>query len=198
MTTDNDIRIIDLLAGKNASTQRELAGAAGFSLGLTNSILKRLAKTGYIKMQNLDARKMRYILTPKGLAEKSRRSYDYIVNTISAFNSCLCRVKLILNAEIAAGARNFEIVGEGNIADLVELAVKELERTDITCSRREKSSSPRGAESRVLDCRLCAEENGGMGIFMLSRLLDGSLTRSEAIRSNEMAMLHARQPYHEL
>ncbi len=176
MPSANELKLLDLIAGEPAGTQRHLASASGFSLGLTNTILKKLASTGYIKIQNLTARKMRYLLTPKGLAEKSRRSYDYILNTIKSYHTCLGRIKSVLNGEISAGKKHFLIIGTGNIAGIVELAVTELGRSDITFSRQNETAAFQPADNTtVLDCRLrsVSDNSGNIGISMLSKLLEG-------------------------
>lgn len=176
MPSSNELKLLDIIAAKPEGTQRHLANASGFSLGLTNTILKKLAMTGYIKIQNLNARKMLYILTPKGLAEKSRRSYDYILNTIKSYHTCLNRIKSVINNEISAGKKHFTIIGTGNIADIVELAIIELGRSDITFSRQNENSALQPSDdTTALDCRLksIADNSGNIGISMLSKLLEG-------------------------
>ena len=55
--------------------QRELAAAAGVSLGKTNYCINALLEKGLIKMQNLKSNKRKlayaYLLTPAGIAEKA-------------------------------------------------------------------------------------------------------------------------------
>jgi len=171
MPSDNEIKILELIADKGTSTQRALAGASGFSLGLTNAILRRLAKTGYIKIQNTSPRRMFYIVTHKGLAEKTRRSYDYIVNTIKTFNACSGKVQIILKEEIKKGRKHFHIVGESNLADLAELALKEIGGS-VSYSRHKTPNFVRKSDDAVIDCRGDAADNGEVGVFLLAKLLE--------------------------
>jgi DNA-binding MarR family transcriptional regulator len=62
--------------------QRELASAAGASLGMTNAILKRLAQKGWIVIRRLNSRNVQYAVTPDGVNEIARRSYRYFKRTI--------------------------------------------------------------------------------------------------------------------
>jgi DNA-binding MarR family transcriptional regulator len=62
--------------------QRDLAHIAGISLGMTNSILKRLAKKGWISIKKLNSRTIQYVITPEGINEVIRRSYRYFKRTI--------------------------------------------------------------------------------------------------------------------
>jgi DNA-binding MarR family transcriptional regulator len=62
--------------------QRDLAQIAGTSLGMTNSILKRLAKKGWITIKKLNSRNIQYAVTLDGLNEIIHRSYRYFKRTI--------------------------------------------------------------------------------------------------------------------
>ena len=59
-------------------TQRHLAQSMGVALGLANSNLRRCARKGLIKVQQAPADRYLYYLTPKGFAEKSRLTADYL------------------------------------------------------------------------------------------------------------------------
>jgi DNA-binding MarR family transcriptional regulator len=62
--------------------QRDLAGIAGTSLGMTNSILKRLAQKGWISAKKLNRRNIQYAVTIDGINELLHRSYRYFKRTI--------------------------------------------------------------------------------------------------------------------
>lgn len=62
--------------------QRDLAKIAKTSLGMTNSILKRLAQKGWITIKKLNNRNIRYAVTLDGFNEIIHRSYSYFKRTI--------------------------------------------------------------------------------------------------------------------
>jgi predicted transcriptional regulator len=62
--------------------QRDLAQIAGTSLGMTNSILKRLAQKGWISIKKLNSRNIQYAVTLEGINEIIHRSYGYFKRTI--------------------------------------------------------------------------------------------------------------------
>jgi DNA-binding MarR family transcriptional regulator len=62
--------------------QRDMARIAGASLGMTNAILKRLAKRGWISVKKLNSRNIQYAVTLEGMNELIRRSYRYFKRTI--------------------------------------------------------------------------------------------------------------------
>ena len=62
--------------------QRELAQIAGASLGMTNSILKRLTQKGWITIKRVNSRNIQYAVTLEGINEIVLRSYRYFKRTI--------------------------------------------------------------------------------------------------------------------
>ncbi|MDX9784443.1 MAG: winged helix-turn-helix transcriptional regulator, partial [Spirochaetia bacterium] len=73
-------------------SQRDLAGEAGLSLGMTNALLKRFAERGWVKLMRLSGRSLSYILTPGGMEEILKRSIAYF--TRAARSASLYRDKI--------------------------------------------------------------------------------------------------------
>ena len=74
------LRKIDVSA---LSTQRKLAEKLGFSLGKLNYCLKALKKKGLVKIQNFKKKDnkisyLRYVLTPKGAAERTKLTLNFM------------------------------------------------------------------------------------------------------------------------
>jgi len=100
--------------------QRDLAQIAGTSLGMTNSILKRLAKRGWISIKKLNSRNIQYAVTLEGLNEIIHRSYGYFKRTIR--NVVFYKDK-IDEAIIKAKKNNFIavlLVGSSDLEFIVE------------------------------------------------------------------------------
>jgi predicted transcriptional regulator len=74
--------IYDSSRQKQNLRQRDLAQIAGTSLGMTNSILKRLAGKGWISIKKLNSRNIQYAVTLEGINEILHRSYGYFKRTI--------------------------------------------------------------------------------------------------------------------
>jgi DNA-binding MarR family transcriptional regulator len=83
---DTEFIILENIYGLNGQhvplRQRDLAQIAGASLGMTNSILKRLAKKGWITVKKMNSRNIQYALTIEGINEVFHRSYRYFKRTI--------------------------------------------------------------------------------------------------------------------
>ena len=67
---------------ESKTSQRDLAGQLGFSLGKLNYCLKALQQKGHIKIKNFqkNTNKLKYIyvLTPKGIAEKTKLTINFM------------------------------------------------------------------------------------------------------------------------
>jgi predicted transcriptional regulator len=74
--------IYDSVEQKTMLRQRDLAQIAGISLGMTNSILRRMAQKGWITIKKLNHRNIQYAVTIDGINEIIHRSYNYFKRTI--------------------------------------------------------------------------------------------------------------------
>ena len=169
---ENSLRILDLLAEEPYVSQRELSEKVGLSVGLINLIIKRLATTGYIKISNLNPKKVGYFLTKMGLSEQMRRSYYYLNKTIQTYKNVMNRTdQLILNLK-EKGHKKFVIVGEGEIADLVTQSFRRLNDPTITWTHV-PAEPPKESEKEavILDARFLGN-NGTPGISVLSTLMN--------------------------
>src|SRR5262249_51283838 len=66
-------------------SQRRLASELGIALGLVNAYIKRCINKGLLKVGEAPARRYAYYLTPRGFAEKSRLTVEYLSYSFSLF-----------------------------------------------------------------------------------------------------------------
>jgi DNA-binding MarR family transcriptional regulator len=116
-----ELALMREIARAPIQTQRDLSRGAGMSLGMTNLLLKRLARKGLIKVGRLDWKRTQYLLTPKGALEKTRKTFDYALYTVRLFRQLQENVTTVLRREYAEGRRAFWIVAQ----DELESALRE-------------------------------------------------------------------------
>ena len=121
----NEIALIDVLAHVDRG-QREIARRTGFSLGMTNMLLKRLTKKGYVKVINLNGRTLRYMLTPAGMQEKLKKSYNFVLSSVRQVYELRERVVSILAAWPADSVCVY-LWGGNEIARLAEEVAREAQ-----------------------------------------------------------------------
>ena len=73
-----DLRLLEELERNPIISQRELSHKFGIALGVTNACLRRMARKGWIRIRDLNRRRIGYYLTPKGLVEKARLTLHLI------------------------------------------------------------------------------------------------------------------------
>ncbi|MFA5139624.1 MAG: winged helix-turn-helix transcriptional regulator [Elusimicrobiota bacterium] len=107
-------------------TQRSLSKSLGMSLGTTNLLIRRLVRKGFIKISQLDWNRTRYLLTFKGATEKARKAYHYTVYTHRLFRQIRENIAALLRREHASGRREFTLVAEDEILDLLRETIDGL------------------------------------------------------------------------
>tara|TARA_B100000575_G_C22731667_1_gene438646 strand:+ start:196 stop:507 length:312 start_codon:yes stop_codon:yes gene_type:complete len=79
---DEQFEILRAIDKKSNMTQRDLSNTLGFSLGKINYCLNALKDKGLIKIGNFSKStnkiKYAYVLTPKGIAEKTKLTYNFL------------------------------------------------------------------------------------------------------------------------
>ena len=95
----NELEILRSVDEENRITQRELAKRTGLSLGAVNVLIKRLIHKGLIKIEHINSRTIKYILTPKGLMEKARLTYQYIVQSYNYISNIEIKLEQIMRSK---------------------------------------------------------------------------------------------------
>ncbi|BCA54235.1 putative transcriptional regulator, AsnC family [Nitrospira sp. KM1] len=122
-----DLLVLSEVERNSDLTQRSLSIRLGVALGLTNLYLKRLARKGYIKITTIPRNRIRYLLTPQGVAEKTRLTYQYMDYSLSYYRDMRTRLKEMLASTGGLRGQRFVIYGTGELAELAYLSLKEME-----------------------------------------------------------------------
>ena len=89
--------ILRKIQKKPNSSQRELADELGFSLGKLNYCLKALQTKGFVKIKNFSKNPNKlnyfYILTPKGIAEKTKLTLDFMQRKMKEYDELKKEIK---------------------------------------------------------------------------------------------------------
>jgi len=122
---EREFELINIIGRDLGSNQRVLSSHLKLSLGQTNMLIRRLVAKGLIRISQLNKKKVQYLLTPKGLSEKLRKSVKYTRHTINAIGLIrehLCDIFIKLYNE---GHRTFYVYSEGDLQFLIDSAFKE-------------------------------------------------------------------------
>lgn len=106
-------------------TQASLATQMDVAVGTVNWHLKRLIEKGYVKIKRAERKKLRYIITPEGIALRARLTVDYIEQQFRLYRKTRERVQEYLEEVHRAGYGQVRLVGEGDVADICKLTCLE-------------------------------------------------------------------------
>jgi DNA-binding MarR family transcriptional regulator len=106
-------------------TQANLATQLGVAIGTVNWHLKRLIEKGYVKIKRAERKKLRYIITPEGIALRARLTMDYIEQQFLLYRNTRQRVREHLEKVHQAGYNQVGLFGEGDVADICRLTCLE-------------------------------------------------------------------------
>ncbi len=120
-----DLKLLEEVEQNSRVTQRSLATKLGIALGLTNIYLKRLVRKGYIKCVNVQSNRISYLITPRGIAEKARLTYEFMDYSLHLYGEVRQHLRAALQ-ECAAADRRVAIYGSGEAAELAYLSLKEF------------------------------------------------------------------------
>jgi DNA-binding MarR family transcriptional regulator len=116
-------------------TQASLATQLGVAVGTVNWHLKRLIAKGYVKIKRAERKKLRYIITPEGIALRAHLTVDYIEQQFLLYRNTRQKVREQLDQIKAAGFSEVSIRGEGDVADICRLSCLEQGITVTTDSK---------------------------------------------------------------
>ncbi len=118
-------RLLEQIATNPDATQADLAARLGVAIGTVNWYVKRLTAKGLVKVTHLQRRRVRYLITPKGIAEKARLAYKYVQVSMHMYKVTRLRARELLGEARQAGFNRVWIEGDGDLVDVCRLTCLE-------------------------------------------------------------------------
>jgi DNA-binding MarR family transcriptional regulator len=188
----HDVHTREILAeierGK-AISQRSLSKRLGIALGLTNLLIRRLVTKGYVKVVNVRPNRVKYLITPAGMAEKARATRSYLERTLNLYTETRQHIHAGLVAAAKPNGSNPDgrvrvvFYGAGEIAEIAYVCLQDtnLELVGVIDDRRTGAffGAPIHSHDALRDTRV----NG----IPFDRLIVMSLGNADEIRERLMA-----------
>ena len=105
--------------------QATLADKLGVAVGTVNWHIRRLIKKGYVKVKRAQRKKLRYIITPEGLAFRAKLTVDYVDNQMRLYRQTRQCVQKLLEKVKNSGYSQVMVEGDSEIADVCQLTCLE-------------------------------------------------------------------------
>jgi predicted transcriptional regulator len=136
---NRELRLLEAVGEDSRVTQRGLAEKLGIALGLTNIYLKRMIHKGYIKCVNVQPNRISYLVTPRGIAEKARLTYEFMDYSLHLYGEVRQHLRMALKECREAGKR-VAIYGRGEAAEIAYLSLKESGLEPVAIFDRENGA----------------------------------------------------------
>ena len=106
-------------------SQRSMARDLNVALGLVNAYLRRCVRKGLIKMQEVPKGRFAYYLTPKGFAEKSLLTAEYLSGSFDFFRSARADYNALIALARANGWSRLALIGASDAAEIAAICATE-------------------------------------------------------------------------
>jgi DNA-binding MarR family transcriptional regulator len=124
--TEITLGVLDAVEQNAQVTQRTVASELGIALGLANAYLKRCMRKGWIKVKQIPPNRYLYYVTPKGFAEKSRLTAEYLGSSFNFFRRARAQLEEALGACAARGWKRVALYGKGELTEIGALCNAEF------------------------------------------------------------------------
>jgi DNA-binding MarR family transcriptional regulator len=141
---NRDLLLLEQIENDPDVNQATLAAQLNVAVGTVNWHLKRLVAKGYVKVKRLQRRKLRYIITPEGIAFRARLTINYIDNSMRLYRRVRSQVLEQIETLQKTGHTKVYILGDGDIADICRLTCIEQGINAIQTESNQKEDSPDG------------------------------------------------------
>jgi len=126
-----ELRLLEEVGRTPEMSQRRLAHQLGIALGVTNVLVRSLARKGYIRIVQVKWKRWIYILTPAGITRKIQLTLTYVEGFLDHYR----RVRELLREDLGALALSADsriaIYGATELAELMFLVLRDLGITNI-------------------------------------------------------------------
>ncbi len=129
--------ILRELQASDSVSQRALSRELRIALGHTNELLRRMVRSGWVEVVRQAPNKVRYVITPAGIAQEVIMSRQYFEDAVGVYREARERIERSLRAlslgwrradETATPEKRVVFYGTGEVA---EIAYVSLQKTDL-------------------------------------------------------------------
>lgn len=122
---EHNLQLLETVAENPQVTQADLATQLGIAVGTVNWYIKRLIGKGYIKVRRMQRKRLLYLITPRGISEKSRLGVQYMQASLHVYRKTREQAIKLLAQARRAGYDQVVIKGNGDLGEICRLTCLE-------------------------------------------------------------------------
>lgn len=134
---DSEYEILSQLEKNQDTSQRKIASRTGLSVGTVNLLLKKMVRKGLVKIERLNAKTLRYIITPHGMAEKTSLVYQYMKISYQQISKISRALEQVVADHEARYGQAKEVIFYGprdEVLEILKMAAGNISLRHITMS----------------------------------------------------------------
>lgn len=129
----HEFKILEHIESTPLLNNRMVAKKLGCSVKLAHDLLRKMVDRGYLHIKKVHSRRWDYFLTPKGISEKIRLTYEFLQFSMQFYKDARKKSSQLCRNFAESGLTKVAIFGAGDLAEVVYLGIKEwnIELIDI-------------------------------------------------------------------
>ena len=120
-----EYQILEHLENSPFITHRMASSKLGVSVKLTHTLMRKMIQRGWVHATRRDGRSLFYFLTPKGIAEKVRLTYEFLDFSRQFYKQARKLSSEICQDLAIKGNKQVAMLGTGDLAEIVYLGINE-------------------------------------------------------------------------
>ncbi len=117
----HEYTLLNEIARDSLVTQSNLSDRLGIAVGSVNWYIKRLIHRGWVKVSHLDRTRLKYDLTPEGMAVFTQRALSYARDSLKVYGDYREKAKMLALDLKQNGVRDVFVDGNDEIMDILRL-----------------------------------------------------------------------------
>lgn len=117
----HEYALLNEIAQDSLVTQSNLSDRLGIAVGSVNWYIKRLIHRGWVKVSHLDRTRLKYDLTPEGMAVFTQRALLYARDSLKVYGDFRRKAKEIVAELKQRDIRQVHLEGDDEAMDILRL-----------------------------------------------------------------------------
>jgi DNA-binding MarR family transcriptional regulator len=117
----HEYALLNEISQDSMVTQANLSDRLGIAVGSVNWYIKRLIHRGWVKVSHLDRTRLKYDLTPEGMAVFTQRALLYARDSLKVYSDFRQKARMLVLELKQKGINQVYIDGTDEIMDILQL-----------------------------------------------------------------------------
>jgi DNA-binding MarR family transcriptional regulator len=119
------LRLLEHVEAEEAVSQDRFAKRIGIAKGLANAYFNRCLEKGWIRLRQVPKQRFLYYLTPKGFAEKSRLTAEFLSSSYQFYRTVRAEMGSLMAEAAEQSLTRLAVLGAEELAEIIAIVSEE-------------------------------------------------------------------------